>query len=156
VFVAKDGVDYEKVTSPAADSEIHELIATDNADLFAATSLGLKRSDDFGATWQAVDGVLDGNTVTAICKHPTRPGVLFAARYGLIFISVDNGRTWQAVTSAAERLPSIRKLVVAPGIPNGLFAITTAQGVYFVPLKPEFGWTECRNRTCDLVRIQVP
>jgi photosystem II stability/assembly factor-like uncharacterized protein len=156
VLVAGDDADFEAVASPAAGAEIHALIATDGAELLAATSRGLKRSQDFGATWSAVSGVLDGNTVSAICKHPTRPGVLFAAGYGSIFSSVDDGRTWEPLTSTADRLPPIREMVIASGIPDSLFAITPAQGVYYVRLKPHLAWTECRNRICGTVRIQVP
>jgi photosystem II stability/assembly factor-like uncharacterized protein len=156
VLVAEDGADYEAVALPAAGGEIHGLIATDGAELLAATSRGLRRSEDFGATWSAVSGVLDGNTVSTICKHPTRPGVLFAAGYGFIFNSVDDGRTWEPLNSIAERLPPIREIVIASGIPDSLFAITPAQGVYYVRLKPDVAWTECRNRICGTVRIQVP
>lgn len=156
VLVAEDGADYEVVASPAAGAEIHSLIATDRAELLAATSHGLRRSEDFGATWSSVGGILGGNSVTAICKHPTRSGVLFAARYGSIFSSVDDGRTWEPVTSTAERLPTIREMVIASGIPDSLFAITPALGIYYVRLRPDLAWKECRSRICGPVRIQIP
>lgn len=156
VLLAGDGTDYEPVASPVAGAEIHALIATDRAGLLAATSRGLRRSEDFGATWSTVSGVLEGNTVSAICRHPTRPGIIFAAGYGTIFTSVDDGRTWKPVTSTIDRLPPIREMVIASGLPDSLFAITPAQGVYYVPLKPDLGWTECRNRICGTVRIQIP
>jgi photosystem II stability/assembly factor-like uncharacterized protein len=156
VWISSDGIDYQAVASPAAGSELYGLIATEHADLLAATSYGLRRSEDSGATWQSVHGVLGDSTVSAICKHPTEPAVLFASHYGAIFTSTDDGRTWTPVTSPGEELPAIRELVVAPGIPGSLFAVTRVQGVYAVPLAPKLSWTECRGRKCGLVRIQIP
>lgn len=156
VMVSPDGVEYRLVSSPGAESEVHGLIATEHADLLAATSRGLRRSDDFGATWQPVQGALGVNTISAICKHPTRPGVLFAARYGAIFGSSDDGRTWEPVTSPRDALPAIHELVVAAGIPGSLFVTTAAQGVYEVLLDPKLTMTECKTRSCGSIRIQVP
>jgi hypothetical protein len=103
-----------------------------------------------------VHGILGDSTVSAICRHPTNPGVLFVSHYGTIFSSTDDGRTWTPVTSPDEELPAIRELVVAPGIPGSLFAVTHFQGVYAIPLASKSSWTECEGRKCGLVRIQVP
>ena len=156
VLVSSDGIEYDSVASPGIDTEIHGLIAADHADLLAATSQGLRRSDDLGKSWQPVRGVLGGSTVSAICKHPTRPGVLFAAHYGAIFGSVDNGHTWAPITTEGQDLPAIRELVVASGIPGSLFATTPFQGVYAVPLDPKLSGNECKGHNCGVVRIQVP
>jgi photosystem II stability/assembly factor-like uncharacterized protein len=156
VWISPDGTDYQTVASPAPGAELYGLISTEHADLLAATSFGLRRSEDSGTTWQPVRGILGDSTVSAICKHPTEPGVLFASHYGVIFSSTDDGRTWTPVTPPGQELPAIRELVVAPGIPGSLFAVTRFQGVYAVPLTSKLTWTECQGRNCGVVRIQVP
>jgi photosystem II stability/assembly factor-like uncharacterized protein len=156
VLLSSDGTDYRIVTYPAEGSEIYDLIGTDHGGLIAATSRGLRISDDFGRTWHIPGGSLGESSVSAVYKHPTRPGVLFAARYGVIFVSADDGHTWQPLTPEGEELPAIRGMVVAPGMPDRLFAITQVQGVYSVPLDPEAGVTECKARNCAVVRIRVP
>lgn len=155
VLVSSDGIEYRPVASLGLDSEIHALIATNHGDLLAATSKGLRRSEDDGASWLPVSGVLGDSTVSAICKHPVRPDVLFAARYGSIFTSMDNGRTWASITSEGEKLPAIRELVTTSGIPDTLFAVTPFQGVYAVPLEQTLTSTECQGHNCEVTRIQI-
>lgn len=154
VLISSDGTDYEAVTPPVANGEIHALIVTDHADLIAATSHGLKRSEDFGQTWQSVQGILGNSTVSALCKHPTRRGLLFAARYGVIFSSTDDGLTWAPLTSEAEELPSIRELIVPSGTPSSLFAVTNSNGIYSLPLDG-VSWIECHGRYCDNVQVRI-
>jgi len=132
ILLSTDGSNYRATAPLDADSEIYGIIQADNADLLVATSYGLRRSADFGATWHPVPGVLDGNTVSAISNHPTRRGLLVASRYGTIFSSTDDGNTWRPITR--KSLPPIRKLVIIPGISDTLFAITHAQGIFTVPL----------------------
>jgi len=156
VLLSPDGIDYRPAASPAEGSEIFGLIGTTHAGLIAATSRGLRISDDFGKTWHAPAGSLGESSVSAVYEHPTRPGLLFAARYGVIFTSADDGRTWLPLTPEGEELPAIRGMAVAPGVPDRLFAITQVQGVYSVPLEPEAGVTECRARNCAVVRIRIP
>ena len=75
---------------------------------------------------------LDGATVSAICKHPTRRGVLFASRYGAVFGSVDDGRSWEPITPDGVELPAIKELVVTAAIPGAIFAVTHNQGIYAI------------------------
>jgi photosystem II stability/assembly factor-like uncharacterized protein len=156
VLLSADGIKYRFVASPAEGSEIYDLTGTDHAGLIAATSRGLRISLDLGKTWRTPSQSLGESSVSAVYKHPTRPGVLFAARYGVIFSSADDGQTWLQLTPDGEELPAVRGMVVAPGIPDRLFAITQFQGVYSVPLDSESGVTECRARNCAVVRIRVP
>jgi len=156
VFLSSVGAEFKRITSPGVDAEIHGLVETDNGDLLVATSRGLRRSEDFGETWRPVRGVLDGSTISTIYKHPTHHGVIFAARYGTIFVSEDDGLQWTPITSAGDELPAIRDLVVAPGIPDSIFAITQLQGVYAVPLNHRYNWTACKGRHCGVIRIQNP
>ncbi|HTS25161.1 MAG TPA: hypothetical protein VMH81_04765 [Bryobacteraceae bacterium] len=136
IWLSSDGKEFRAAAPPATDAAIYALVATDHSGLLAATSYGLRRSEDFGQTWQAVGGGLDSSTVSAICKHPARPGVLFASRYGAIFASEDDGRTWAPITHPGDEMAVVRELFVAPGVPDRLFALTPVQGVFTLNLEP--------------------
>ena len=62
------------------DLRVHDAVTTENGDLLAATSRGLAKSHDAGLTWQLVPGTLDGTTVSALCRHPTRQRESFLRR----------------------------------------------------------------------------
>jgi photosystem II stability/assembly factor-like uncharacterized protein len=93
------------------------------------------RSADNGSTWKRVAGTLDGNTVSAICKHPSLPGVLFAAQYGSIYLSADDGRSWKPITTR-NALPPVKELAVTQAEPGTLLAVSQNQGVYAVVIGP--------------------
>ncbi len=131
---SSDGVGYETTKHPGNGNEIYGIVATDHNGLLAATSRGLMRSDEVEKTWQPLPGLLDGSTVTAICKHPTRAGVLFAAKFGVIFVSKNEGQTWERLTSANDEMEVIKELLVVPEIPDRVFALTRSHGVYSIPI----------------------
>ena len=132
MLIARYGIEYRVVRFPCPTCEIHGLVATDQGTLLAATSRGLARSENSGATWRAVPGPLDGSTISAICKHPDRSGVIFASRYGDIYGSADDGRSWMRITANEGSLQAIRHLVVAKAIPGAIFAVTHSNGIYTV------------------------
>jgi len=142
VLVSRDGIDYKAILSLGTGAELYGLVATDKA-LLAATSLGLLRSDDFGASWSAPAGMLNGRTVSAITKHAKYPGVLFASCYGAFFRSIDDGHSWTPLTTGEREVASIRELVVAAGIPDRLFAITHNQGILKLSLQSDVTCPEC-------------
>jgi hypothetical protein len=72
--------------------------------------------------------------VTAICKHPTRAGVLFAANFGAVFVSKDEGRSWTHLTWEADEIEVITASLASPEIPDRIFALTRNRGVYSTPL----------------------
>jgi photosystem II stability/assembly factor-like uncharacterized protein len=130
LWLSPDGVEYRAVNLPGSVAAINGIVAINGA-LLAATSHGLVRSDDDGTTWSWVPGTLNGNTISAICKHPSRPGVLFASQYGSIYRSTNDGKSWTRITGSNE-LPSVRELVVTQSDPGTLHVISQNQGVYAV------------------------
>jgi photosystem II stability/assembly factor-like uncharacterized protein len=80
---------------------------------------------------------MEGNTVQAICRHPVRSGVLFAANYGHIYRTKDAGRSWSKISPERSPVSSVRQLIVIPGTPDRLIALTRQQGVFMLPLDSE-------------------
>ena len=131
---SSDGVGYKTTRHPGNGYEIYGIVATDHNGFLAATSRGLMRSDEARTTWQPLPGLLEGSTVTAICKHPTRAGVMFASKFGVIFISKDEGRSWTRLTSADDGTELITQLLVVPDLPDRVLALTRSHGVYSISL----------------------
>jgi hypothetical protein len=102
-------------------------VTGEEGELLAPTSRGLAKSLDAGLTWQLVPGTLDGTTVSALCRHPTRTGVFFASLFGGIFRSLDYGRTWRSLTVIGERPNDFVALVVLPRHPDWLFALSRSR-----------------------------
>jgi photosystem II stability/assembly factor-like uncharacterized protein len=126
-------------TAPALDDLwIHDAVTTEGSDMLAATSRGLARSHNGGVTWQLVAGTLDGSTVSALCRHPTRTGFLFASVFGKIFGSRDDGRSWTPLTAGDEQASDLTELLVLPGVPDRLFALSRSRGVYSMALPAEW------------------
>jgi photosystem II stability/assembly factor-like uncharacterized protein len=119
------------------DLWIHDAVTGKDGELLAATSRGLAKSLDAGLTWQLVPGTLDGTTVSALCRHPTRTGVFFASVFGGIFRSLDYGRTWRSLTVIGERPNDFVALLVLPRHPDWLFVLSRSRGVYALTLPPE-------------------
>ncbi|HEX3549808.1 MAG TPA: hypothetical protein VHT53_05500, partial [Candidatus Elarobacter sp.] len=70
---------------------------------------------DYGATWQlGVRGIPDGSFVNAVREDPVRRGLLYAGTETGVFVSFDDGVSWQ---SLQQNLPtvSVRDLVVRDG-----------------------------------------
>jgi photosystem II stability/assembly factor-like uncharacterized protein len=128
------GIGFETAKHPGSGYEIYGMVATDHNGFLAATSRGLMRSDEAEKTWRPLPGLLDGSTVTAICKHPTRAGVIFASKFGVIFVSKDEGQSWTRLTSADDGTEVITELLVPPEMPDRVLALTRSHGVYSISL----------------------
>jgi photosystem II stability/assembly factor-like uncharacterized protein len=137
IFVSIDGDAWEPYARVGAGEEIYGLVAS-RARFFVATTAGLKASDQ-ARSLRLLPGLPEGNTVQAICRHPARASMLFAASYGSIFASADGGRTWRKVATDGLPIDSVKQLMVAPGTPDRLLVLTRQLGVYALPLDPEAG-----------------
>jgi hypothetical protein len=127
-----------RIPQPVLDDLwIHDAVIAEGGELLAASSRGLAKSQDGGLTWQLLPGTLEGTTVSALCRHPTRPGVLFASMFRGVFRSLDYGRTWTPLTATDENPNDFIALLVLPGAPDRLLALSRYRGVYAMATPPE-------------------
>ena len=71
------------------------------------------RTQDYGRTWtKIVDGIPEDDFVRAVREDPMRPGLLYAASERTVYVSWDDGVSWQPLT---QNLPvtQVSDLVVA-------------------------------------------
>ena len=134
IFLSSDAANWKAGALLPSGLDVHGLVATGGQSLLVATSSGLVGSDDLGDSWQPIQGEHRGTTITAICRHPARPSVLFLSRYGTVYASWDQGHSWVKVSPGPWQTDKIKRLVVVPGQPDRLFALTQSLGVYAMPL----------------------
>jgi photosystem II stability/assembly factor-like uncharacterized protein len=111
-----------------AEANALSLSSTVPPTLYAATEVGVFRSDDGGSTW--ADAGLFGTALTSIAGDPLDPGVCYAATamsghiqfpvYGRIWKTSDGGDTWQELP--APGLVSFFSVAVAPSSAGDVYA----------------------------------
>ena len=124
IHVTKDGgKNWKNVTPPAIDSwsKISQIDAshTDvNTAYVAVNRIRLDdqkphiyRTTDGGATWQEIVKGLPDGPVNTVKEDPKRPGLLFAGTELNVFVSYNNGNSWQSLRLNMPAT-SIRDLVI--------------------------------------------
>lgn len=109
---------------------VTDLLAVDGGVLLAATSDGLRRSLDGGATWTpaAPD---HGAVALALAASPAEPRLVVAATTMGYFRSQDGGATWRVVSDPIEgAMP--HALAFVPGR-NPALLVTTSAGLFRSP-----------------------
>ncbi len=130
MWISADGVSWKATAPVPGGSEILGVAGDTSGVLLAATTMGLMRSANFGANWQPAGGELGNNTVEAIVRHPSRTNVYFAVAFGRVYQSTDGGASWQAMPSQSRISGPVIQLLVVPGQPDRLFAMTGTHGLF--------------------------
>ena len=90
--------------------------------IYAATDIGVLRSTDGGASWDATNNGLPSARVTAVALDPSNPSTVYVGTPG-VFKSTDGGETW---APAANGIPSsslgVAAIAVDPAHPSILYA----------------------------------
>jgi len=64
------------------------------------------KTQDFGRTWtKIVDGIRDGAFVHTVREDPTRPGLLYAGTNHGVYISYNDGTSWQELNPGLPDIP---------------------------------------------------
>ena len=107
----------------AADPAIRAMaLATGPARpwLVAVRGAGLWRSTDSAASWKQCPGL--PAEVNAVRVTPKRPGALFAATSNGVWVSNDEGETWEERSAGLEDTRYLSTLDVKPDAPDTLLA----------------------------------
>jgi photosystem II stability/assembly factor-like uncharacterized protein len=120
--VSRDGGKSWTLAGPAPEGLIALSASAAAADrLYAATKSGLKRSDDAGATWQAM--AFDGAAVTMVEARAGGTLFAFVAGRGLMTSSESDPATWHVLGNGlGDR--ALLYLAANPGDPGRLYAVT--------------------------------
>jgi photosystem II stability/assembly factor-like uncharacterized protein len=130
VFLSTDGSSWKASAALPGNPNIYGLAGIGSNGLLAATSAGLMRSDDFGDSWRTTGGNLGGTSIQAIARHPMLDRVYFAAAFGVVYESRDDGDSWQRILPEGPSMGRITQLLAVPGDPGRLFILTEARGVF--------------------------
>jgi len=135
VWLSSDGETWTRCAR--SDGEVEAMVRTTGRRMIAATTTGVRISEDMGRSWRPVGGALEGNTVQAICSHPAQSSVLFAARFGAIYRSLDGGEHWEPFSPRDWPVISVKQLMVKPGRPDRLLVLSQQQGVFVISLETQ-------------------
>lgn len=110
-------------SSGPAGGETRALVAAedDRRLMYAASSGGVFRTDDGGASWHTVTGpIADPVTLTLA---PSDPGVVIVAtRTGVLYRSDDHGGNWRTIGAGLPPSPAIRAIAIDPRNANVVYA----------------------------------
>jgi photosystem II stability/assembly factor-like uncharacterized protein len=112
-------------------AEVPELASFDDGRILAATSMGLKFTNDRGCSWQGVEpyGTLSAPSIVQDAKDPQR---LFVTTFGDgaqsgVSRSSDGGKTWQRIFSVDDK-DYLRYLLIAPSQPERIYVRSLSFG----------------------------
>lgn len=97
--------------------------------LVASSGAGVWLSDDGGATWSIADGLPPLAEVGALALASDRDGLIYIGGRELVFVSDDDGVTWQAVELPGST-GMVRTLLVDPRVGETVMAADSAGQVY--------------------------
>jgi hypothetical protein len=98
--------------------------------VYAASSGGVLRSTDGGASWRLA--MLEGRAVAALAIDPQNPQTVYAGTYdgAAVFQSMDSGRSWhQIMSGGGDKTTEIRALAVDPQNPQTIHAAQLGFGI---------------------------
>lgn len=138
------GADWEKINGPLSDklwvssiqASRHQegrVYISLNGYRFDDFSTHLYRSDDFGKTWESLQGNLPDEAVNIIIEDPVSPELLYTGTDHGAYISMDSGKSWNPV----NELPNVAvyDLMVHPR-ENELLLATHGRSIYVMDVKP--------------------
>jgi len=134
VWLSSDGENWAACARPPGVAEVTGIVQTSARRLVESTSSGVRISDDMGKSWRPAGGVLEGDTVQAICRHPLQTSRLFAARYGVVYGSTDGGVSWSQISAGDWPVASVKQLIVTSAPPERLVVLSRQQGVFVIAL----------------------
>jgi hypothetical protein len=110
--------------SGLAGDAIAVVVAPNAANIiYEATTDGIYRSTDGGATWTkgTGTGLQSGSFISGIAVHPTNSSTLFMGIFSGLLKSTDGGNTWNPVVTAPLTFGTISCIVFDPSAPSTMY-----------------------------------
>ena len=110
--------------SGLAGDAIAVVVAPNAANIiYEATTDGIYRSTDGGATWTKGTGTgfPSGSFIGAMTVHPTNSSTLFMGVFSGLIKSTDGGNTWNPVVTAPLTFGTISCIVFDPSTPSTMY-----------------------------------
>jgi hypothetical protein len=126
----ENGHGWKEWPMPASAGQVSEIALCGNAAL-AATSHGLLRFSPVDSTPLNVHGIPEG-TVSAVTFDPANCRTAYAAQFGALYISRDEGSTWNALAGLQRQSSVIESLRVPEA--SHLYATFRNEGIFTLDL----------------------
>ena len=132
---------WEPASGPDGPQDTRAVAINSRHLIFAATSIGIYRSDNFGDDWSKFNsGLTNTNVMSIVIDSKDR---IFAGTYqGKIYLSTDDGNSWSAssngFTDSNVYFLSIgRNDILYAGTPSGHVFRSTTNGKSWVNISPQ-------------------
>ena len=124
-FTTIDGAEnWNNQNSGLAGDAIAVVVAPNAANIiYEATTDGIYRSTDGGATWTkgTGTGLQSGSFISGMAVHPTNSSTLFMGVFSGLLKSTDGGNTWNPVVTAPLTFGTISCIVFDPSTPSTMY-----------------------------------
>ena len=99
--------------------------------IYAATSDGIYRSTNAGATWTKTPatGLSNASFATALAVDPANSSVVYVSIFSGLFKSTDGGNNWTAVNTTPLNFSSVTTIVFDPVTPSTMY-VGAGNGVF--------------------------
>jgi photosystem II stability/assembly factor-like uncharacterized protein len=131
------GVTWKPLGLLLSTSTIYDIALSPRADeaVLLATAQGLYRHEAGSMRWARIAGGLQDGTVSSVVWDGVTDKQVWCVQFGILYESLDSGKTWRPVFGSAIRDASIRKLWTDGAIAGRLLAITPDLGIFYLELK---------------------
>jgi hypothetical protein len=131
IYISRDdGHAWKEWPMPANAGQVSEIALCGNSAL-AATSHGLFRFAPASLTPQDVHGIPEG-TVSTVTFDPANCHAAYAAQFGMLYISRDEGSTWTVLAGMQQQSSVIESLRVPRS--SRLYATFRNEGIFALDL----------------------
>ncbi|MDQ7822470.1 MAG: YCF48-related protein [Candidatus Eremiobacteraeota bacterium] len=125
---ADSGINWERLHPSGKPASVNLITVSndDSSSIYAVEPRGLYYSPNRGRSWKSL--ALPAKGICCIAAFSAR-NKIYLCNNSKIYRSLDNGLTWQSITSGLPRAINIRDMAVSPSRSDEIF-LSTSEGLY--------------------------